>query len=557
MPQDHTGTTMTTELKTPLEMLYHWEQTAGNQIYLRQPINGVLKNFTWNDVGSQARKIAARLRAMELEPGSRICIFSKNCAEWFIIDLGIMLAGHVSVPIFPTAGKETVEYVLQHADVKLVFVGKFDAAEQSFSYIPSSVPTVVLPYHDLKGTYTWTDYLNIEAISDNPKRDLDDLMTIIYTSGSTGQPKGVMHSYATICWAAQNSLHELSVESNDRIMSYLPLAHITERVIIELSSFYSSAQIAFVESLDSFTRDVAAHRPTLFISVPRLWTKFQMGVLAKMPQKKLDLLLKIPILNNVIRKKITSALGIDQSRAWASGSAPLAPATIRWFAKLGVNISEGWGMTENAAFGTAQLPFRADKIGTIGKAYTGVDIRLSEEAEIQVKAPCNMLGYYLEPEKTAETFTEDGYLRTGDKGEIDAEGYVRITGRLKEIFKTAKGKYVVPAPIEAKILENTNIEQVCVTGNNLPQPIALMVLSEEAAKHSQDQLRESFSATLDQVNATLESHMRLDHLVVLKEEWSIENELLTPTLKVKRHVLEERFKDLIESSHADKVVFVS
>ena len=214
-------------------------------------------------------------------------------------------------------------------------------------------------------------------------------------------------------------------------------------------------------------------------------------------------------------------------------------------------------MTENAAFGTAQLPFRADKIGTIGKAYTGVDIRLSEEGEIQVKAPCNMLGYYLEPEKTAETFTEDGYLRTGDKGEIDAEGYVRITGRLKEIFKTSKGKYVVPAPIEAKILENTNIEQVCVTGNNLPQPIALMVLSEEAAKHSQDQLRESFLATLEQVNATLESHMRLDHFVVLKEEWSIENELLTPTLKVKRHVLEERFKDLIESSHTDKVMFVS
>ena len=557
MPLGQTGTITMTDIKTPLEMLYHWEQNAGNQIYLRQPINGVLKNFTWSDVGSQARKIAARLRAMELDSGSRICIFSKNCAEWFITDLGIMLAGHVSVPIFPTAGKETVEYVLQHADVKLLFAGKFDAAKQSFSYIPKSVPTVVFPYHDLSGTYSWQEYLDIEPISDDPQRELDDLMTIIYTSGSTGQPKGVMHSFSTICWAAQNSLHELSVNNEDRLMSYLPLAHITERVIIELSSFYSGAQISFVESLDSFTRDVSAHRPTLFVSVPRLWTKFQMGVLAKMPQKKLDVLLKIPFLSSVIRKKITSALGIDQSRAWASGSAPLAPATIHWFAKLGVNISEGWGMTENAAFGTAQLPFRHDKVGTIGKAYGGVDIRLSDEGEIQVKAPCNMLGYYLEPEKTAETFTEDGYLRTGDKGEIDAEGYVRITGRLKEIFKTSKGKYVVPAPIEAKILENTNVEQVCVTGNNLPQPIALMVLSEEAARHSEEELTESFTATLKNVNATLESHMRLDHLLVLKEEWSIENELLTPTLKVKRHVLEERFKDLIEKSHDAKVVFVS
>lgn len=555
MPLDTVATT-STDLKTPVEMLYKWEQECPDTVYLRQPLNGQVSDFTWQTVATQARKVAAQLRAMNLEPGSRICIFSKNCAEWFITDLGIMLAGHVSVPIFATAGAETISYVLNHADVKLMFVGRMDNYAQSLSYIPDGVPTVSFPYPELNIGTSWSDYMDIAPISDNPVPDLDDLMTIIYTSGSTGQPKGVMHSYKTINWAASACLDDLAVSAADRVMSYLPLAHITERVIVELASFYSGMQISFVESLETFNRDVVAHRPTLFVSVPRLWTKFQMGILAKMPQKKLNILLSIPILNNVIKKKIVSALGIDQARLWASGSAPLAPPVIKWFERLGVKISEGWGMTENSAFGTASVPYRSDKVGFIGKAYNGVDIRISDEGEIQVKAPCNMLGYYLEPEKTAETFTEDGYLRTGDKGEIDADGYVKITGRLKEIFKTSKGKYVVPAPIEGKILENTNVEQVCVTGNNLPQPIALMVMSEEAAKLSQDDLTTSLTATLEKVNAGLESHMKLDHVVVLKDEWTIDNGLLTPTLKVKRHVLEQQFSDIIATEFKHKVVFV-
>ncbi len=555
MPLDDAPST-TTPMKTPVEMLYYWEKAHAQDVYLRQPFAGKMKDYTWQEVALQARKVAAQLRKLELESGSRIGIFSKNCAEWFITDLGIMLAGHVSVPIFATAGADTVSYVVKHADVKLMFVGRFDNTPASLATIPEGLPTVGFPYPDLTASQTWSEYMDIEPIADDPVPDLDDLMTIIYTSGSTGEPKGVMHSFRTINWAASACLDDLAVSQDDRVMSYLPLAHITERVIIELASFYSGMQISFVDNLDTFNQDVVNHRPTLFVSVPRLWTKFQMGILAKVPQKKLNLLLKIPFLNNVVRKKIVGALGIDQARLWASGSAPLAPSVITWFERLGVKISEGWGMTENSAFGTASVPYRSDKVGCIGKAYTGVDIRISDAGEIQVKAPCNMLGYYLEPEKTAETFTDDGYLRTGDKGEIDADGYVKITGRLKEIFKTSKGKYVVPAPIEGKILENTNVEQVCVTGNNLPQPIALMVLSEEAAKLSQSEQATSIEATLEKVNATLESHMKLDHVVVLKDEWTIDNNLLTPTLKVKRHVLEEQFSDVIAKEYSQKVIFL-
>ncbi len=544
-------------IKSPLTMLYEREKSRPDDVYLTQPIDGEYRTFTWKEVGQAARKVAARLLEMDFPQGSRIGIFSKNCAEWFITDLGIMMAGHVSVPIFATAGADTIRYVLEHAEVKVLFIGKLDNTEEQVAAVPDDYYTVAFPYPGIKATQQWQEFTDVQPYAESPVPDMDAVMTIIYTSGSTGKPKGVVHTYHSICWAAQRSLNQLKVGPEDRVLSYLPLAHITERVLVELASFYGGGKIYFVESLDTFQRDVKACQPTLFISVPRLWTKFQMGILAKMPQKKLDTLLKIPIIRGLVSKKIREGLGLNNARLWASGSAPLAPAVIEWFHRIGINISEGWGMTENSAYGTASVPFRADKIGRIGRPYDGVDIRISEEGEIQVKAPCNMREYYLEPEKTKEVFTDDGYLRTGDKGEIDSEGYVRITGRLKDIFKTAKGKYVAPAPIEAKFMENPMVEQVCVTGNNLPQPVALLVLSEDAAKQNKQSVEQSLSRTFEAINARLESHQVLDRIIIMNSEWSIENDLLTPTLKVKRHILEERFSSVIQGDYSERLVWVN
>lgn len=558
MPLDNTtAQAVQNMIKSPLEMLYQWESESPDKQYMTQPVDGQFKIFTWGDVACQARKVAAKLQTYNYPHGSRIAILAKNTAEWIITDLGIMLAGHVSVPIFATAGKDTIEYVLEHAECPLLFVGKLDNTDavEAVAEANASLITVGFPYKGVKAQIDWEAFTNIEPMTDKPEPDMNDIMTIIYTSGSTGQPKGVVHTYQSICWAARNSLNALSVDESDQIMSYLPLAHITERVLVELASFYSGMALHFVESLDTFTRDVKHCQPTLFISVPRLWTKFQMGVLAKVPQKKLSLLLSIPFVGKKVAAKIRNEMGLGNARLWASGSAPLAPATITWFNKIGVNISEGWGMTENSAYGTSSVPFRTDKIGAIGKAYDGVDIKIADDGEIQVKSPCNMIGYYKDQEKTSGVFTNDGYLRTGDKGRIDDDGYVYITGRLKDIFKTEKGKYVTPAPIEAKIMENPIVEQVCVTGTGLPQPIALLVLSEEAIKQSKDLVNQSLTETLNSVNATLESHQRLDRIVVFKQEWSIENDLLTPTLKVKRHVIEETFNDVILADYSEKVVW--
>lgn len=556
MPLDDTANSNVTKVNSPLAILYKRESETPDKHYMTQPIGEGNKTFTWGQTMELARKVAARIATYNFPKGSRIAMLSKNTAEWLITDIGIMLAGHISVPIFATAGKDTIEYVLAHAECKMLFIGKLDSRDSINETDTSPAVTVGFPYPDVEADISWDDFIDIDPISGSPMPDMNDIMTIIYTSGSTGQPKGVVHTYNTLCWAAENSLHALTVSDKDRIVSYLPLAHITERVLVEVASFYSGMTLYFVDNLETFARDVKNCQPTLFISVPRLWTKFQMGVLAKVPQKKLNFLLSIPFVGKKVAAKIRDELGLGQARLWASGSAPLAPATIQWFSKIGINISEGWGMTENCAYGTSSVPFRHDKIGAIGKAYDGVDIRIADDGEIQVKAPCNMVGYYKDQEKTSGVFTNDLYLRTGDKGIMDEEGYVFITGRLKDIFKTEKGKYVAPAPIEAKIMENSIVEQVCVTGTNLPQPIALLVLSEEARNLSKEMVTQQLTETLNNVNAKLESHQRLDRIVVFLDEWSIENDLLTPTLKVKRHVIEEKFKSVILAEHNEKIVWI-
>lgn len=543
------------QIKTPLEMLYHWEATDPQAVYLRQPVNGMFHELTWAQVSEQVRRLASALIAQNFDQGSHIAIFSKNCAEWFITDLAIMMAGHISVPVYATAGQETIRYILNHSNCKAVFIGKLDDTQNQCAAIPDDVLRIAFPYGDIPARYRWHEMLQQPPLASSPVPAADDTMSIIYTSGSTGNPKGVINTFAAYSWSCQTLINALDSDRRERMVSYLPLAHITERVYIEGASLYLGCSVSFVESLDTFVDDIKAVQPTIFISVPRLWTRFQMGVLAKIPPKKLNRLLNIPLLNKIVARKIRQQLGLDSVRIFGSGSAPISPATLHWYQRIGINICEGWGMSENNGLGTLSYPFRADKVGCIGHPYDGLSLRISDEGEIQLQGPCVMDEYYLEPEKTAETFTDDGWLKTGDKGTVDEDGYVSITGRLKEIFKTAKGKYVAPVPIEAELMENPLIEQICVTGTNLKQPIALVVLTPEARHHNISHISHSLEKTLRQVNSRLESHAVLDRLVVIQDNWSVDNGLLTPTLKIKRHLIEGKYQDLIQHDHTDTVCF--
>ena len=366
-----------------------------------------------------------------------------------------------------------------------------------------------------------------------------------------------MHNFSNLGFAASNAIKLFGVGEDDRLISYLPLCHVAERMFIELASLYAGQTIFFAESLDTFLADLKRARPTVMFGVPRIWTKFQMGVYSKMPAHKLDRLLSLPIIGRFIGRKVLAGLGLDAIRYALSGAAPVPEALLNWYRRLGMEIQEVYGMTENCGYSHVCLPGRF-KQGWIGQNNPGVEVRIAEDGEVQVRSGATMQGYYKDPLKTAEALTDDGFLRTGDKGEQDAEGNLRLTGRIKEIFKTSKGKYVAPAPIENRLGEHSRIEQVCVVGDGLPQPIALCVLSDvgrqEAANDSRNELESSLKALLAEVNGRLDQHERLQGLVLVKEVWAVENGFLTPTLKIKRAVIEgtygERFSEWQQRSEA-------
>ena len=540
------------DAKLALQRLYHWETTAPDRVVLTQPMGGgVVRDFTWAQLMDQSRRMAAHLQSQGIQPGDRVALMSKNTAHWLMSDFAIWLAGGVSVPLYPTLAPATITQILEHSGAKLLFVGKLDGWEGMKPGVPAGLPCISHPLSpdDARRSYPgWDDICARTApLAGQPVRDGDELSTIMYTSGTTGTPKGVMHSFATFAWGVESGLKRVHVLNQDaRMLSYLPLAHVAERTLVEHGLLATGMRIFFAESLDTFTADLQRARPTVFFSVPRLWVKFRQGVNAKMPQAKLERLLKVPILRGIVKKKILSALGLDQCQFAAGGAAPMPPDLLRWYATLGLEVVEVYGMTENCGISHATLPGHPQP-GTVGLPYDGIHSRLDPATgEIQMKAPCLMLGYYREPELTAQTFTADGWLHTSDKGEMDAQGNLRITGRVKDLFKTSKGKYIAPAPIEDRLVMHTAVEACCVTGANLGQPLALLMLNADAvtraaAAAGRAELEASLAAHLATVNAALDPHERLDCLVLTTRAWTVDNDLITPTFKVKRNRIEQDF----------------
>ena len=528
-----------------LQRLYHWESTAPDRVVLTQPMGGgVVRDFAWREVMDQSRRMATHLKSRGFEPGSRIALLAKNTAHWLMADFAIWLAGYVSVPLYPTLAAGTVRQILEHSAAKLLFVGKLDDWETMKPGVPAGLPCISLPLAPPNDCVTWDAIVAGTApLAGNSVRDGDELATIMYTSGTTGMPKGVMHSFATLAWSIGTVRKRLRIEADTRALSYLPLAHVAERTALEHGLLASGMHVFFAESLETFAADMQRARPKLFFSVPRLWVKFQQGVLAKMPAQRLDRLLSVPILRVIVRRKVLTALGLDQYEVAAGGAAPMPADLLRWYSRLGLDIVEVYGMTENCGVSHCTLP-GVLRPGTVGLPYEGVQSRVNPESgEIEVTSPGVMLGYYKEPELTRQAFTADGWLRTGDKGALDDEGNLRIVGRVKDLFKTSKGKYVTPAPIEDKLVTHTAVEACCVTGANLGQPVALLMLNAEAVQRAADPVaRGELELSLEQhvrsINASLDPHEQLDCLVVITQAWTVENDLVTPTLKVKRNRIE-------------------
>ncbi|PAR21138.1 AMP-dependent synthetase [Vibrio metoecus] len=534
-------------LPPPNEMLLRWAQERPNEVYLKQIINRKFVEFTYADVADQALRLVSALRGLGAEPGDRIALISKNCAEWFICDLALMLGDYISVPIFPTAGSETIDYCLEHSESKILIVGKLDdnkATTQVLTNRPNLL-SIALPYPSAaQCQYEYRTLLKQHQPSTERPNHFDEkVMSLVYTSGTSGLPKGAMLTYGAFTWSAQQLINHIGIEEGDRLFSYLPLAHITERVYIFGSSILGGVPTAFPESLDTFIEDVKMHRPTLFISVPRLWTLFQQRIQDKLPQKKLNILLKIPLINSLIKRKLADGLGLDQARVLGCGSAPVSPALLEWYRSVGLNITEAWGMTESFAYSTLNYPFRADKIGTVGNAGPGIELKIAEDEEILVRSKGLFAGYYKNDTATAESFNDDGWLHTGDIGFIDSEGYLTIQGRKKDTFKTAKGKFVAPVPIEKKLFEYSRVEMMCLIGSGLPAPI-LLVIPHQFPDFDRARYERTVQKVITRMNRELESHEQIKGVLMIKDPWSIDNGILTPTLKIKRHVLEKKYHDV-------------
>ena len=533
-----------------------WEATAPDQVFLVQPHGGGQATpYTWRQTMDEARRMASHLAGLGLPPRSQIAIVGKNSAHWIMADLAIWMAGHVSVPLYPTLSSATARTILEHSESRLLFAGKLDDWPTIRAGVPSGLPVIELPLAPHTGAPKWGDLVAAsQPLGGFPKRDPGELATIIYTSGTTGTPKGVMLSFGGMV-AAMLADRKIDVTPEDRYLSYLPLAHSYERYVGEGIGIFHGVQVYFAESLETFVQDLQRARPTLFCSVPRLWMKFQSAVHAKLPPRRLQTLLRVPVVRSLVRRKVLQGLGLDQARYAFSGAAPLAPEVIDWYRRLGLELLECYGMSENHSYSHASEPEDA-RSGYVGRARPGVETRLSEDGEVLVKSPGMMMGYFKAPELTAEVVTPDGFLRTGDRGEMDAAGRLRITGRVKELFKTSKGKYIAPAPIENLLLSTGLLEQCCVTGAGFPQPHAVGVLAEnlrallEQGRVQRAELTRQLQALLDQVNRALESHEQLQFVAVTGEAWAIENEFLTPTMKMRRARIEQRYGPAAEDWYA-------
>jgi len=549
----------------PLARAFHWERERSGAAFMVQPVErGDSTTFTWGRAMAEARRMAAYLRSLNLPVGSAIAILSKNCAHVVMMDLAIWMAGHVSVILYPTLGPETIRMILDHCEARVLFVGKLDAWERQRTGVPSDLRCIACALSPATSTeFTkWEDIVaGTEPLRGTVERAPDETALLIYTSGSTGRPKGVEHDFISMSAAALGFDGFYKLSTRDRMLSHLPLAHAFERAAAESTSLLFGFTLFFAESPATFVDDLRRARPTIFYTVPRIWAKLRDGILEKVSKDTLHTLVSAPIVGPVAQRLVLSRIGLHRTRVAITGSAPIQQELADWYRELGLELLEGYAMTENFTLSHC-TPIGGARKGSVGMPAPDVEARIGPEGEVLVKSPATMKGYYKDPELTLATFTPDGFLRTGDCGSIDADGYLFLQGRKKEIFKTSKGKFVAPASIEISLDESGLIESACVMGAGEVQPFAVVTLTEAARARlegggREKEVEEMLQALLSRVNGTLQPWERLSFLFVVREAWTVENGLMTPTMKIRRFALEKLYGEtaLAQRAEGRRVVF--
>ena len=540
-------------------MFYDWEKNFPNQPFLKQPFGDTWETYTWAETGKMARKVASALKSLNLPKGAHVGLLSKNCREWVIADIAIVMCGYVSVPFFANLTSEQLGEVLALGDVKALFVGKVEGWEITKKSLNKEVALIAFPHYKghskVENALQWDTILtDFTPTIEVHRLYMKDTWSVIFTSGTTGSPKGVVLTYGAIEQSKWSVLElnptKTDLHGNNRYFSYLPLNHIAERLVVEYNCFRFGGAIYFTESMAAFSQNLIDTKPTIFFAVPRILSKFKQGILSSISQKELEIALSDPDKSVNMQNKLQAALGLEEVRALISGAAPLSESLKEWYRDLGLPITNGYGMTENCAITTILLP-EDNKPGSVGKPQPKVLIKIdSETGEILMKAPFLMSGYYKRQDITDQTLV-DGWLKTGDQGRFDDEGHLFIIGRLKDTFKTSKGKFIVPMKIENLFTKSEFLDQTCVVGLGCPQPMLLVNLSALGKSKEREELEISLIQLLEEANVSLQSYQKLSTLIINNENWSVDNGLLTPTLKIKRNVICQKYGDDLNEWHED------
>jgi long-chain acyl-CoA synthetase len=606
---------------TIIERFHEHVRNRPDKVALRYKSEGDWRDITWRDYGEAVKKAAKSLLPLGFQHSDKIALLSGNRPEWHIADVAAMSIGGATAAIYATNSPEQVAYIIGHSEARIAFVDVTDQLEKILkmrSDLPRLEKVVVFEGYegDANGDFvmTWDDFLALGREVDDSRYDdatravkPDDLATFVYTSGTTGPPKGVMLRHSNIWWTATHSEQHIPIgdADNGRALSYLPLSHIAERMISHLLQIYYGTQTWFAESLDTLLADLQTCKPTYFFGVPRVWEKFYAGfqaMAAQPPKDKseerkkklarkaievgrevtkheqeavarggkmtdartpLGLRLQHAVLDKLVLVKIRERFGLDQCQLALSAAAPLNPDLIWFFHSIGIKITEGYGQSEDNG-PTTWNPPDAVKIGTVGTALPGMEVKIAEDGEILARGGNVMAGYYKDEAATKDAIDADGWLRSGDVGEFDEHGYLKITDRKKDLIITAGGKNVAPQEIENRIKFHHLISQVVVIGDRRPFLTALVTLDEEkapawasgqgiegdvAAIANHERTLKEIEGAINDVNRNLAKVEGVKKFRVLERDFLQEENEITPTMKVKRKQINENYGDAIEDMY--------
>ena len=599
-------------LKTAPQIFRETVQKYGDRVALRKKEYGLWHDISWNEYFRMAKCVGAALISMGLEKGDCVSIIGDNCPEWVIIDMGIQCAGGVSVGVYSTNAWQQVEYVVQNSESKFFFVENEEQLDK-WLHFKDNVPHLkkVIVW-DLEGLRHFKDpmVMSYDELLEQGERILEkdpdlidkridaltpeDLSVLIYTSGTTGPPKGAMLTHGNVTWMGDTIAIDNPLYDTDEVMSFLPLCHIFERLFSVFAHIRHAYTVNFIESLDTVTDNMIEISPTVGYAVPRIWEKYYSAIIIRMSdatwfkrivfgaalkigKKRAGLKMgfkKIPFYVEALYqlayfcvfRKLKERLGFDRLRVAYSGAAPISPDVLYFFQSIGVNLIEGYGQTEGTGVTCVSRMGRV-KFGTVGPPITGTEVRIAEDGEILVRSPSVFKGYYKNPEATAETI-RDGWLYSGDVGEIDEDGFLKITDRKKDIIVTAGGKNITPQYIENKLKFSPYINDAVVIGDGRKYLTCLIMIDEDnVVKYAQDhkvqfstykdltqspEIIKLIQGEVDKVNEQLARVEQIKKFTILPKKLYEEDGEVTPTMKVKRKYVNEAFKDLIEAMYRGK-----